>query len=206
MSLATEVALIALCFTSITVHSAGIYLILFSLKFNSMVQNIQRKYLLSLAVCEVIFNIFELAKCILWMVTAVKTNYLTQMSAGSVFLLYMLVIYICIDRLIVSVQKEAYPFYWRGANAAILLLFTWTTCICISIILTLSEEYVDMRTTKVLLYSLEGIGICALIIGMVSLFFAIRHMVAKTDLPRTDGGEQSGYCFKKFRMFLMRHF
>ena len=173
------VTLIILSISSIIVHSTGIYLLLYSFQHGRLA--VQKKYLLNLSICEIIFNIFELVKCVSSIISmydstnsvALYANgYIIQMSSGDTLVLYLIMIYITIDRFMVGILSEIYPLYWRGSRARILLIMTWITCIIISFSLTLVQEYVGFNSTYAISFCYEVLDFCFIMLAVISCSYS----------------------------------
>ena len=185
--------------SNILVHSLGIYLLCSLLQYGNL--GVQQKYLFHLSICEILFNILEIAKHILTIFPLFDNTsdigenlsaYLTLMSfPGVTMALYLIMAYITIDRLMLTILSVLYPLYWSIAKVKLLLMITWVTCIFTSLCLILIHQYTVFKLNNgLLMYCNPIYDLSFIILALISFLYTCykREMYTGIKLPRKRRG------------------
>ena len=198
MFLGITVTLLILCIFSTIVHSVGVCLLLCIAQYGKLA--VQRKYLLHLSICEILFNLFELTKTVSSLISvdgktsSISTyvyDYIVQLSfTGCILALYLIMTYIAIDRLMITLLKEMYPLYWNSTRANIILIITWVTCIFVSFGLILIREFVGFMIADALSNCYQFLDITYIILAIISCAYICHRKGPSAEMKKRRKEDQ----------------
>ena len=210
MSLWLNIILFGLNIINVFLHSTGIYLL--CCLYKRCRYKIQQLYLINLSIAECIMNLFE--ALILFGIFVPVSNDTAQILdifidyvlivqfTGIAIVIYCVMIYITLDRLLDISLNIEYPVYWDESKAKYLLILTWVLSAIYTLTTCLMYKFVEFDWKAVAYkYIFPTLEFSFVVLTIITYSYIFHKFKKSRVIPTTSGSDmkQNVNAFTAFR-------